>query len=208
MILNSEVIKQLDKDTASKPKPRVGILMGLDSDLPTMKDATVVLDKLGVEYEFTLVSAHRTSQSLEEYARSAVARGLQVIIVGPGCGADSVGVVASVITLHVASVTTMHVVDARVVPSTLNVGLLAAQIIAKDDQRLHFKILANSQYASQYINHDKAINEERAFPPPAAKKASEMLLLFSSTAPVALPKPAPEVKEDARRTNSATGFSL
>jgi 5-(carboxyamino)imidazole ribonucleotide mutase len=56
----------------------VGIIMGSDSDLPTMKDAAEILDKFGVEYELTVVSAHRTPTRMYEYAQTAAARGVQV----------------------------------------------------------------------------------------------------------------------------------
>ena len=58
----------------------VGIIMGSDSDLPVMKDAADVLDLLGVSYEMTIVSAHRTPERMFSYAKDAAGRGIKVII--------------------------------------------------------------------------------------------------------------------------------
>jgi len=63
---------------------KVGIIMGSQSDWPTMKQAASLLDELGVAYETKIVSAHRTPDRLWEYGKTAVARGLQVIIAGAG----------------------------------------------------------------------------------------------------------------------------
>ena len=63
---------------------QVGIIMGSDSDLPVMSNAAKMLDDLGVEYELTIVSAHRTPDKLVEYAKTAKERGLKVIIAGAG----------------------------------------------------------------------------------------------------------------------------
>ena len=60
--------------------PQVGIIMGSQSDLPIMKEAAIILDELGVSYELTVVSAHRTPERMFEYASQAASRGLKVII--------------------------------------------------------------------------------------------------------------------------------
>ena len=64
--------------------PLVGIIMGSDSDLPVMQEAATMLQQLGVAYEMTIVSAHRTPGRLYEYAQSARGRGIRVIIAGAG----------------------------------------------------------------------------------------------------------------------------
>ena len=74
---------------------RVGIIMGSQSDWGTMKHATEVLDELDVEYEAKIVSAHRTPDRLWEYGKTAVERGLQVIIAGAGGAAHLPGMMAS-----------------------------------------------------------------------------------------------------------------
>lgn len=79
----------------SHPFPLVGIIMGSDSDLPTMLPATKILDKFKIPYELTITSAHRTPARMVEYAHSAVGRGLRVIIAGAGGAAHLPGMVAS-----------------------------------------------------------------------------------------------------------------
>ncbi|CAF1700378.1 phosphoribosylaminoimidazole carboxylase, chloroplastic [Brassica napus] len=84
--------------------PRVGIIMGSDSDLPVMKDAAKILDMFGVTYEVKIVSAHRTPEMMFSYASSAHSRGVQVIIAGAGGAAHLPGMVASLTPLPVIGV--------------------------------------------------------------------------------------------------------
>ena len=74
---------------------KVGIIMGSQSDWPTMQEAAAVLDELGVAYEAKIVSAHRTPDRLWDYGKTAVARGLKVIIAGAGGAAHLPGMMAS-----------------------------------------------------------------------------------------------------------------
>jgi 5-(carboxyamino)imidazole ribonucleotide mutase len=74
---------------------KIGIIMGSQSDWPTMREAAQILDELGVAYETRIVSAHRTPDRLWDYGKSAVARGLQVIIAGAGGAAHLPGMMAS-----------------------------------------------------------------------------------------------------------------
>lgn len=83
---------------------RVGIIMGSDSDLPVMEGASKALDELGVPWEMTIVSAHRTPDRMVDYARGAAERGLQVIIAGAGGAAHLPGMVASLTPLPVIGV--------------------------------------------------------------------------------------------------------
>ena len=76
-------------------KPLVGIIMGSQSDWPTMREAADVLDELGVAFETKIVSAHRTPDRLWDYGKTAVERGLQVIIAGAGGAAHLPGMMAS-----------------------------------------------------------------------------------------------------------------
>lgn len=85
-------------------KPLVGIIMGSSSDWETMRAAAEALDKLAVPYETRVVSAHRTPDLLFEYATSAQARGIQVIVAGAGGAAHLPGMVASKTTLPVLGV--------------------------------------------------------------------------------------------------------
>lgn len=84
--------------------PRVGIIMGSDSDLPVMEQAAETLAGFDVPYEMTIVSAHRTPERMFHYAREARSRGLAVIIAGAGGAAHLPGMVASLTTLPVVGV--------------------------------------------------------------------------------------------------------
>lgn len=84
--------------------PVVGIIMGSQSDLPIMSEAAQFLDSIGVRYELTVVSAHRTPERMLSYARSARERGLQVIVAGAGGAAHLPGMVASLTSLPVVGV--------------------------------------------------------------------------------------------------------
>lgn len=82
----------------------VGIIMGSDSDLEVMQEAAKILDQFDVEYEITVVSAHRTPERMFEYAKTARERGLKIIIAGAGGAAHLPGMVASITTLPVIGV--------------------------------------------------------------------------------------------------------
>lgn len=88
-------------------KTPVGIIMGSQSDWPTMKAAADMLDALGIKYEANIVSAHRTPDRMAAYAKGAAARGIQVIIAGAGGAAHLPGMVASMTTLPVLGVPVM-----------------------------------------------------------------------------------------------------
>lgn len=85
-------------------QPLVGIIMGSRSDLETMKEASKILDELGIPCEMRIVSAHRTPDLMFEYAQSARDRGLEVIIAGAGGAAHLPGMTASKTTLPVIGV--------------------------------------------------------------------------------------------------------
>ena len=134
---------------AMSTPPLVGVIMGSDSDLPVMKACCEMLDKFGVPYECTIVSAHRTPQRLCEYASGARARGLRVVVAGAGGAAHLPGMVAAMTTLPVVGVpvktSALSGVDSlysivqmpRGVPvatvaigNATNAGVLAARILA------------------------------------------------------------------------------
>ena len=129
--------------------------MGSDSDLPVMKEAGAILDALGVDYEMTVVSAHRTPKRLMEYAESAAARGLEVIVAGAGGAAHLPGMVASFTHLPVIGVPvqtkTMSGMDSLysivqmppgvpvatvAINGAKNAGILAAQILGSSDDQI------------------------------------------------------------------------
>ena len=139
---------------------KVGVIMGSNSDLGVMEKAMGVLEELGVEYEATVVSAHRTPDRLAEYAKSAVGRGIKVIIAGAGGAAHLPGMVASYTPLPVIgvpvkssnsidgwdSVLSILQMPAGVPVATValnggrNAGILAAQTIPVADSNLLNKI--------------------------------------------------------------------
>ncbi|MBC2605337.1 5-(carboxyamino)imidazole ribonucleotide mutase [Pelagicoccus albus] len=88
----------------SENKPLVGIIMGSNSDWPTISQAADILDSFGVPYEAEVVSAHRTPEKMYEYAKSAKARGLKCIIAGAGGAAHLPGMVSALTTLPVLGV--------------------------------------------------------------------------------------------------------
>lgn len=145
----------------AQQKPLVGIIMGSQSDWPTMKRAAEVLDELGVAYETKIVSAHRTPDRLYQYAKGAKDQGLKVIIAGAGGAAHLPGMTASMTTLPVLGVpvesnalkgkdSLLSIVQmpagipvgtlAIGEPGAKNAGLLAAQILALSDAALSARL--------------------------------------------------------------------
>ncbi|KAJ1997019.1 phosphoribosylaminoimidazole carboxylase ade2, partial [Coemansia thaxteri] len=97
-------VADVEKEDVREMAPLVGIIMGSDSDLPTMRPAAQILEQLGVPFELTIVSAHRTPDRMFDYARSAHKRGLKVIIAGAGGAAHLPGMVAALTPLPVVGV--------------------------------------------------------------------------------------------------------
>lgn len=147
----------------SSSSPSVGIIMGSQSDWPTLRHAAALLDELGVAYEARIVSAHRTPDRLYDYAKGAADRGLKVIIAGAGGAAHLPGMAAAMTTLPVLGVpvesralsgqdSLLSIVQmpAGVAVGTLaigeagatNAGLLAAQILALGDTELAQRLAA------------------------------------------------------------------
>lgn len=134
--------------------PRVGIIMGSKSDLPVMQEAADILTELGVEFELTIVSAHRTPHRMLAYAEEARSKGLQVIVAGAGGAAHLPGMVASLTTLPVVgvpikssnsidgwdSILSILQMPGGIPVATValngakNAGILAASIIGSTDQ--------------------------------------------------------------------------
>ncbi len=88
----------------NETEPKVGIIMGSQSDFPIMKEAQEILEQFGVNFEMTVVSAHRTPERMVEYAKNAKENGFHVIIAGAGGAAHLPGMVASLTTLPVIGV--------------------------------------------------------------------------------------------------------
>jgi 5-(carboxyamino)imidazole ribonucleotide mutase len=138
---------------------RVGIVMGSDSDWPTMKDAATALDEFGVGYEADVVSAHRMADEMLRYGREAAGRGLSVIIAGAGGAAHLPGMLASVTPLPVIGVPVAlkHLdgmdsllsivqmpsgvpVATVAIGNARNAGLLAVRILAASDEALRTRM--------------------------------------------------------------------
>ena len=133
----------------------VGIIMGSQSDWPTMKAAAEILDELGIAYETKIVSAHRTPDRLWDYGKTAVARGLKVIIAGAGGAAHLPGMMASKTRVPVIGVPVQtkalsgvdslysilqmpkgYPVATMAIGGAANAGLMAAAILAVSDSAI------------------------------------------------------------------------
>ncbi len=157
--------------------PLVGIIMGSESDLKIMQEAAEVLKQLNVDFELTVVSAHRTPERMMEYAETARERGLKVIIAGAGGAAHLPGMVAAVTTLPVIGVPIKSsnsidgwdsVLSILQMPSGVpvatvalngakNAGILAAQIISTSDNIVAKKLVAFKSELKQKV--DTSIRE-------------------------------------------------
>ena len=157
-------------------KPVVGILMGSDSDWPTMKAAADACAEFGIPHEVQVISAHRTPRDLERYASTAQARGLRVIIAGAGGAAHLPGVTAAFTTLPVIGVPieskALKGLDSLLsivqMPSGIpvatvaiggarNAGLLAAQILAVADAALQKQLVA---FKARLVEESRAKNRK------------------------------------------------
>ncbi|MEJ6980315.1 5-(carboxyamino)imidazole ribonucleotide mutase [Pedobacter sp. P351] len=150
---------------------KIGIIMGSKSDLPVMQDAADILKELGVEYEITVVSAHRTPERMFNYAKTAADRGLKIIIAGAGGAAHLPGMVASITHLPVIGVPVKSsnsldgwdsILSILQMPNGIpvatvalnaakNAGILAAQILATSDITLTEKLIAYKEDLKQKV---------------------------------------------------------
>jgi 5-(carboxyamino)imidazole ribonucleotide mutase len=164
-------------DDSGTPQPLVGVIMGSDSDLPTMQAAIDALREFGVPVEVRIMSAHRTPDEMIAYAREAAARGLRAIIAGAGGAAHLPGMVASATPLPVIGVPVIAEVfkglggmDALMsivqmpagipvatvaIGNARNAGLLAVRILASGDPAL-----TERMEAFQAALHDKVVTKD------------------------------------------------
>lgn len=155
-------------------KALVSIIMGSDSDLPVMQEAAKILEELGVPYECSIVSAHRTPDRMFTYAKNAEERGIQVVIAGAGGAAHLPGMVASLTSLPVIGVPVkskaLSGVDSLysivqmppgipvatvAIDGGKNAGILAAKIIALQDLEVKRKL-------KEYTESLREMVEEKA----------------------------------------------
>jgi 5-(carboxyamino)imidazole ribonucleotide mutase len=161
---------RIEQKILSENTPLISIIMGSDSDLPTMEKAIAVCENFNVLYEVAIISAHRTPERMVDYARHAHQRGIKVIIAGAGGAAHLPGMVASLTPLPVIGVpiTTRQLqgVDSlysivqmpRGIPvatvaigNAQNAGLLAIQILAVSDLQLQSQVEQYRQNLSQMV---------------------------------------------------------
>jgi 5-(carboxyamino)imidazole ribonucleotide mutase len=160
--------------------PQVAIIMGSDSDLPVMRPAAEVLEKLGIRYEMTIVSAHRTPDRMRDYALKAKDRGVRAIVAGAGGAAHLPGMTAAWTNLPVIGVpvktSSLSGIDSLLsvvqmpggvpvacvaISGGLNAGLLAAQIIGSFDANVYERLEKYREDMRQSVlGKAKAMEEE------------------------------------------------
>jgi 5-(carboxyamino)imidazole ribonucleotide mutase len=159
--------------------PKVSIVMGSDSDMPVMSKAAAVLDEFGIDYEMTIISAHREPDEFFEYANTAEERGIKVIIAGAGMAAHLPGMCAAIFPMPVIGVP-MHTTSLGgrdslysivQMPSGIpvatvainggqNAGILAAKILSVSDPELLKKLKAYKESLKEsVIAKDKRLKE-------------------------------------------------
>ncbi len=161
--------------------PVVGIIMGSDSDLPVMQAAADMLSEFAIPHEVTIVSAHRTPERMMDYAKTAVDRGLKVIVAGAGGAAHLPGMVAAVTPLPVIGVPVKASISIDGWDSVLsilqmppgvpvatvalngarNAGILAAQILGASDPTIRDQVAAYKQDLKAQVEEKIKRLEER-----------------------------------------------
>jgi 5-(carboxyamino)imidazole ribonucleotide mutase len=161
--------------------PKIGIIMGSKSDLNVMQDAADVLKELGVDYEITIVSAHRTPDRMFKYAREAAGRGLKVIIAGAGGAAHLPGMVASLTYLPVIGVPVKSsnsidgwdsILSILQMPNGIpvatvalnaakNAGILAAQILSTADDKIVKNLIAYKENLKKKVEESASDMESK-----------------------------------------------
>lgn len=167
----------------TKAYPEVGVIMGSKSDLPIMQEAVAILRELGVAFEVSIVSAHRTPERMFTYARNAAGRGIKVIIAGAGGAAHLPGMVASVTHLPVIGVPVKSsnsidgwdsILSILQMPNGIpvatvalnaakNAGLLAAQILATSKPEIADKLIGFKEELRKKIEETAAEVEQLKF---------------------------------------------
>jgi 5-(carboxyamino)imidazole ribonucleotide mutase len=162
---------------ARKPKALVGIIMGSDTDLPVMKESARMLEKFAIPFEIEVVSAHRSPARTHEYATTAIARGLKVVIVAAGGAAHLAGVVAAQTTLPVIAVpmatTVLSGIDSLLSsvqmpggvpvaamaidkPGAVNAAIFAAEILATSDAKLSERLASYKEELARSVSEKSA----------------------------------------------------
>lgn len=153
-------------------QPLIGIIMGSDSDLPIMQEAAQFLEEMQIDFEISIVSAHRTPEFMFDYAQKAETHGLKVIIAGAGGAAHLPGMVASLTTLPVIGVPvvtkTLQGLDSLfsivqmppgipvatvAINNSKNAAILAAKILAVNDSEIRQKLSKYQQNLNQSVRN-------------------------------------------------------
>lgn len=158
---------------------KVGIVMGSDSDMPVMRKAAEMLERFGIEYEMTIISAHREPDVFFEYAKTAEAKGFKVIIAGAGMAAHLPGMCAAIFPMPVIGIP-MHTnslggrdslysivqmpsgipVATVAINGGANAGILAAKILATSDPELLDRVKAYAQELKEQVEQKDARLQE------------------------------------------------
>lgn len=150
-------------------KPLVSIIMGSTSDLPVMEKAAKFFEEMGIPFELNALSAHRTPEKVEEFAKGAYDRGIRVIIAGAGMAAHLPGVIAAMTPLPVIGVPIKASLDGMdsllaivqmppgipvatvAINGALNAGILAAQMLSTNNEELYAKTVEYKENLKQKI---------------------------------------------------------
>ncbi|EGJ30800.1 MULTISPECIES: 5-(carboxyamino)imidazole ribonucleotide mutase [Moorena] len=163
-------------------QPLIGIIMGSDSDLPTMQNAIAICEDFGVPWEVAIVSAHRTPERMVNYAQDAHKRGLKVIIAGAGGAAHLPGMVAAITPLPVIGVPVssryLKGIDSLysivqmpggipvatvAIGNSKNAGLLAVQILGTHQPELLERVQQYRQNLAESVMEKQALLDELGY---------------------------------------------
>ena len=162
--------------------PKVGIVMGSDSDMPIMAKAAAVLDELGVDYEMRIISAHREPDVFFDYAKTAEEKGFKVIIAGAGMAAHLTGMCAAIFPMPVIGIP-MHTtslggrdslysivqmptgipVATVAINGGANAGILAAKMLAMSDPELLDRLKKYSEHLKNQVEAKDMILQQKGY---------------------------------------------
>ena len=162
--------------------PKVGIVMGSDSDMPIMAKAAAVLDELGVDYEMRIISAHREPDVFFDYAKTAEEKGFKVIIAGAGMAAHLPGMCAAIFPMPVIGIP-MHTtslggrdslysivqmpsgipVATVAINGGANAGILAAKMLAMSDPELLDRLKKYAEHLKNQVEAKDMILQEKGY---------------------------------------------
>ena len=162
--------------------PKVGIVMGSDSDMPIMAKAAAVLDELGVDYEMRIISAHREPDVFFDYVKTAEEKGFKVIIAGAGMAAHLPGMCAAIFPMPVIGIP-MHTtslggrdslysivqmpsgipVATVAINGGANAGILAAKMLAMSDPELLDRLKKYSEHLKNQVEAKDMILQEKGY---------------------------------------------